>query len=77
MSTSEFSRREFVGITAGAAALGFVRAPRQERPLPPYGNGTIPAGIRPRLVTNVNGLTVHILEAWFETPGRPAVPRST
>ena len=41
--------------------------------LPPYGNGTIPAGIRSRQIANVNGLTVHILEAGYETPGRPAV----
>src|SRR5438876_3565461 len=73
MSTSEFSRREFVGITAGAAALGFMRAPRQERALPPYGNGTIPPEIRSRAIAGVNGLTVNILEAGFERPGRPAV----
>ena len=41
--------------------------------LPPYGNGTIPAGIRSRHIANVNGMTVHILEAGYETPGRPAV----
>src|SRR6266704_3576551 len=41
--------------------------------LPPYGNGTIPAGIRSRAVANVNGLTVHMLEAGFDRPGRPAV----
>ena len=41
--------------------------------LPPYGNGTIPAGIRSRQIPNVNGMTVHILEAGYETPGRPAV----
>jgi len=41
--------------------------------LPPYGNGTIPAGIRSRHIANVNGMTVHILEAGFETPGRPAI----
>src|SRR5438876_5172222 len=41
--------------------------------LPAYGNGTIPAGIRSRHIPNVNGMTVHILEAGFETPGRPAV----
>jgi pimeloyl-ACP methyl ester carboxylesterase len=38
---------------------------------PPYGNGTLPAGIRSRLVDNVNGMTVHMLEAG--DPGRPAV----
>src|SRR5438105_8986549 len=40
---------------------------------PAYGNGTIPAGIRSRHISNVNGMTVHILEAGYETPGRPAV----
>ena len=41
--------------------------------LTPYGNGTLPADIRSRTVANVNGLTVHLLEAGFETSGRPAV----
>src|ERR1044072_3247280 len=41
--------------------------------LPPYGNSTLPAGIRSRRIASVNGLTVHMLEAGYETPGRPAV----
>jgi pimeloyl-ACP methyl ester carboxylesterase len=41
--------------------------------LPPYGNGTLPAGIRSRYIANVNGMTVHILEAGYETPDRPAI----
>jgi hypothetical protein len=41
--------------------------------LPPYGNGTIPSGIRSRAVNNINGLTVHILEAGFEVQDRPAL----
>jgi pimeloyl-ACP methyl ester carboxylesterase len=41
--------------------------------LPLYGNGTLPAGIRSRSIANVNGLTVHILEAGYEIAGRPAV----
>jgi pimeloyl-ACP methyl ester carboxylesterase len=41
--------------------------------LPPYGNGTLPPEIRSRTVANVNGLSVHILEAGYETPGRPAL----
>jgi pimeloyl-ACP methyl ester carboxylesterase len=67
------SRREFVA--AAVAAAGFVWRPAQARQaeLPPYGNGTIPRGIRARYVENVNGLRVHMLEAGFETPGRPAV----
>jgi pimeloyl-ACP methyl ester carboxylesterase len=41
--------------------------------LPPYGNSTLPPGIRSRTVENVNGLTVHLLEAGYEAPGRPAL----
>src|SRR5712675_1363702 len=41
--------------------------------LPPYGNGTLAPGIRSRHVNNNNGLDVHILEAGFESPGRPCV----
>ncbi|HEX4643048.1 MAG TPA: alpha/beta fold hydrolase, partial [Candidatus Acidoferrales bacterium] len=41
--------------------------------LPAYGNRTILPGIRSRRIENVNGITVHILEAGYETPGRPAV----
>src|SRR5438552_17243491 len=73
---AELSRREFVAGAAAAAARGFVRRPGQARSggvLPPYGNGTIPAGIRSRTVPNVNGLTMHFLEAGFDTPGRPAI----
>ena len=41
--------------------------------LPPYGNGTLPPDIRSRAIANVNGLTVHCLEAGYETAGRPVV----
>ena len=73
-----FSRRQFL---AGASALGAVAiasaAPVQIttmapfEKLPPYGNDTLPAGVRPRLVPNVNGLTVNLIEAG--TQGRPLV----
>src|SRR5262245_12862922 len=72
MSAGRLSRREFVGLAATLSAAGFARAGLAQT-LGPYGNGTIPAGIRPRSVANVNGLTVHVLEAGFEPPGRPAV----
>ena len=39
----------------------------------PYGNGIVPPGIRSRHIASVNGMTVHILEAGYETTGRPAV----
>jgi pimeloyl-ACP methyl ester carboxylesterase len=41
--------------------------------LPTYGNSTLPPGVRSRSIDNVNGLTVHLLEAGFEVKGRPAV----
>src|SRR5216684_582374 len=80
---NNLSRRAFLG-TAAAAGLGRL-ATAQSTParpaivrtdsskLPAYGNGTLPAGIRSRQIANVNGMTVHILEAGYETPGRPAV----
>src|SRR5262245_8497536 len=80
MSTSdELSRREFV-VAAAAATIGLERRSVQTRlggdgpsALRPYGNGTIPSGIRSRVISSVNGLAVNILEAGFERPGRPAV----
>jgi pimeloyl-ACP methyl ester carboxylesterase len=33
----------------------------------------LPSTIRSRYVENINGLTMHVLEAGFETPGRPCV----
>ena len=41
--------------------------------LPPYGNSTLPAGVRSRIVNNINGLAIHVLEAGYETKGRPCV----
>src|SRR5712692_11611036 len=79
---ADLSRRAFL-VTASAAAVGgFALAQGSARAamvradiagLPPYGNSTIPPGIRSRTVGNVNGLAVHVLEAGHETPGRPAV----
>ena len=34
---------------------------------------TLPPGIRSRFVENVNGLTMHVLEAGFEAKDRPCV----
>jgi pimeloyl-ACP methyl ester carboxylesterase len=79
---TNLSRRAF--LATAAAGLGTLASAQSTpaRPdivhtdfstLPAYGNGTIPAGIRSRQIANVNGLTVHILEAGYETPGRPTV----
>src|ERR1700726_2713323 len=64
---SALSRRGF--FLAAAAVGGFALTPDAARAaivrtdianLPPYGNGTLPAGIRSRTVANVNGMTVHM-----------------
>src|SRR5713226_5581504 len=38
-----------------------------------YGKDTLPRGIRSRRVDNNNGVTMHVLEAGFEVPGRRCV----
>src|ERR1700730_7756679 len=80
---ANLSRRDFLA-TAAAVGIGRLALAQSTsaRPatmqtdlstLPAYGNGTTPAGIRSRPIANANGMTVHILEAGYETPGRPAV----
>jgi len=39
----------------------------------PAGALPLPAGIRQRTLPGINGLTVNVLEAGYESPGRPAV----
>src|SRR5438105_15395821 len=76
---SDISSRVLIvseAVAASAAALTTARSAivrTDIASLPPYGNGTIPAGIRSRVVANVNGLNVHILEVGFESAGRPLV----
>jgi pimeloyl-ACP methyl ester carboxylesterase len=75
------SRRGLLVAASAVGGLAFAAAASARaavvntdfRGMPPYGNGTLPAGVRARLIPNVNGLTVNILEAGFETPGRPLV----
>ena len=38
-----------------------------------FAEGVLPPGIRSRFVDDVNGLRMHVLEAGFETPGRPCL----
>jgi len=39
----------------------------------PLEQTTLPGGIRARFVKDINGLTMHVLEAGFESKGRPCV----
>jgi pimeloyl-ACP methyl ester carboxylesterase len=41
--------------------------------LPTYGNATLPPNIRSRVINNINGLAMHVLEAGFEHKGRPCI----
>jgi pimeloyl-ACP methyl ester carboxylesterase len=40
---------------------------------PPLPDIPLPPGIRSRFVENINGLRMHVLEAGFETKGRPSI----
>jgi pimeloyl-ACP methyl ester carboxylesterase len=80
--TADLSRRGFIATASAAAASGIALAQRPAgaaivrtdiASLSPYGNGTLAPNIRSRAIANVNGMTVHILEAGYETSGRPAV----
>jgi len=39
----------------------------------PLSSAVLPSGIRSRIVEDVNGISMHILEAGFEAPDRPAI----
>jgi pimeloyl-ACP methyl ester carboxylesterase len=39
----------------------------------PLPESVLPTGVRSRILTGINGLDVHVLEAGFEAPDRPAV----
>jgi pimeloyl-ACP methyl ester carboxylesterase len=74
------SRRGFLARASALTGSAFVSTATRVRArqgaaqgLPPYGDSTIPSGVRSRSVANVNGLTVHMLEAGYESPGRQAV----
>jgi pimeloyl-ACP methyl ester carboxylesterase len=72
-------RRVLTAVTAlGTASIPCLARPSSANPLPhnpdvEYGKDTLPAGVRSRRVYNNNGVTMHLLEAGFEVPGRRCV----
>ncbi len=58
------------GATEASQAGAGQAAGSSAGPLPA---SVLPPGIRSRFVDNVNGLRMHVLEAGYETPGRPGV----
>ena len=78
--SGNLSRRDFLAAASAAGGLALTSRPAGAAivrvdfaSLPPYGNATLPPGIRSRTVNGVNGMTVHMLEAGFESQDRPAV----
>jgi pimeloyl-ACP methyl ester carboxylesterase len=56
----------------GATSRSLEPAP-QDNASVDYGRGTLPSGIRSRRVDTNNQVVLHILEAGFESPGKPCV----
>ena len=55
------------------AAQSTLTPAEQAEAIGPYDPGWLPDGVRSRFVHNINGLTMHVLEAGFETANRPAL----
>jgi hypothetical protein len=66
------------GLVASLASAAVATKTRAQSPTlntapGPYDPGVLPSGIRSRFVDNVNGIRMHVLEAGFDVPDRPAV----
>ena len=76
---SDFSRRQFLlassvlvpAVLASGKVVGQATGAGIE--MASYPDAWLSAGIRSRFVNDVNGLRVHVLEAGYETSGRPAL----
>ncbi|MBZ5607765.1 MAG: alpha/beta hydrolase [Acidobacteriia bacterium] len=71
MQNFDVTRRLFLAASGGLASGAVVKTDVSK--LPAFGNSTLPSAIRSRTVANINGLAMHVLEAGFETKGRPCV----
>jgi len=77
-TADRLSRRAFLvrasalgGVALASPAAAQITTSAVFERLPPYGHNTLPPGVRARLVPDVNGLTVNMLEAGAQ--GRPMV----
>ena len=73
-----FTRRRLIqglvaSLSAGVATKARAQSPAPSTAVGPYAPGVLPSGIRSRFVDNVNGIRMHVLEAGFDVPDRPAV----
>src|ERR1700710_1480111 len=60
-------------VRDGACAPPHHEEPQPMNPSTTLSDIPLPAGIRSRYVDDVNGLRMHVLEAGYETRGRPCV----
>jgi pimeloyl-ACP methyl ester carboxylesterase len=78
-ANSADTRRHFLKAMSALLAHSAFAAPVNAAPSKgrnnqvEYGRDTLGAGIRSRYVDNNNGVTMHVLEAGFENPGKPCV----
>src|SRR5437868_4508125 len=65
-----------LGVLVPVATIARARAqsaPTQPAEAGPLPASVLPSGIRARLVNNVNGIRMHVLEAGYDGARRPAV----
>ena len=74
------ARRQFLRALAASAGSAAVTSRLRAQAAPPAQNAAgplspevLPAGIRSRILDNINGIRVHVLDAGFEAPNRPGV----
>jgi pimeloyl-ACP methyl ester carboxylesterase len=60
------------GTLGSSAKNGVLAAEKKDEP-GPYPEGVLPSGVRSRFVHGINGLRLHVLEAGYESGGRPGV----
>ncbi len=65
--------RSVTGIGAQPVGATSTRGPGRHLDLDPLPAELLPSGVRSRFVEGINGLRMHVLEAGFEAPGRPAL----
>jgi len=70
MLQSALTRRQLI---QGLVAVLAPAVPTQAAGIGPYDPATLPPGIRSRFVHHINGITMHVLEAGYQSGDRPGV----
>jgi pimeloyl-ACP methyl ester carboxylesterase len=76
---AELTRRRLIQLVAALGPAALASSARAQSTqsstaaAEPLSASVLPPGVRARFVNNINGIRMHVLEAGFETPNRPAV----